>query len=232
MRTKKPASIAVIPDGNRRYAEKHSLSIQAAYARGFEKAREVIKWSAGVPSFTFWALSLDNLVKRSALEKKILFHEMRRHIDEVLETRELSKEGIRVRFFGRLELLPKRLQEKIRRIEEETQENQARIVSIGIAYGGRAELVNAARNLALDLKTGKIREKEISEEFFEKYLWFRESPDLVIRTGAVQRLSGFLPWQTEYSELFFSRKLWPEFERADYDAAIEFFKNTQARYGR
>jgi undecaprenyl diphosphate synthase len=225
-------SIAIIPDGNRRYSRKRGLSVAAAYAAGFEKAREVIKWSAGVPSLAFWALSLDNLAKRSALEKKILFSQMKENIDKALESNELREQGVRVRFFGKLGALPADLRRALAKVEEATAHNAKRLVSVGLAYGGREEVFEAARSFALDLKSGTLREHDLTPAAFEARLWFPENPDLVIRTGRVQRLSGFLPLQAGYSELFFSQKLWPEFTQRDYAAAVDFFRESEARYGK
>ncbi|MEM0475830.1 MAG: polyprenyl diphosphate synthase, partial [Candidatus Norongarragalinales archaeon] len=199
-------SIAVIPDGNRRFARKKKISIAQAYASGFEKAREVIRWSADVPNLAFWALSLDNLAKRGALEKRILFSQMKRNIARALKSNELAEQGVRVRFFGKLGLLPSDLRQELKKVEEATKNNATRVVSVGLAYGGREEVFEAACSFALDLKTGKLSEKQLTPSEFEARLWFPEEPDLVIRTGRVQRLSGFLPLQAGYSELYFSRK--------------------------
>ncbi len=225
-------SIAIIPDGNRRYARKRSISIAQAYARGFEKAREVLRWSERVPSIAFWALSLDNLAKRGALEKRILFSQMKRNIARALESNELRDLGVRVRFFGKLDLLPRDLRDALEKVENATKNNSKRTASIGLAYGGKEEVFEAARSFALDLKNGSLNERQLTPTAFEQRLWYAESPDLVIRTGRVQRLSGFLPLQAGYSELYFSQKLWPEFSRGDYDAAIEFFNQSEARYGK
>ena len=223
MAARRLKSIAIIPDGNRRYARKRGTSIAAAYASGFEKAREVIRWSgegAGVPSLAFWALSLDNLAKRGAIEKRILFNQMKRSINQALKSKELAELGVRVRFFGKLDALPKDLRSALDRVEDATRENGRRVVSVGLAYGGREEVFEAARSFALDLKNGLLKEKDLTPAAFQQRLWFPENPDLVIRTGRVQRLSGFLPLQAGYSELFFSQKLWPEFSRGDYEDAI------------
>jgi len=208
------------------------MSIAQAYARGFEKAREVIKWSANVPSVAFWALSLDNLAKRGALEKRILFSQMKKHIAKALKSKEFAEQGVRVKFFGKLGVLPRDLRGALAKVEESTQDNAARVVSVGLAYGGREEVFEAARSFALDLKNGKLNEKQLTPAAFEARLWYPETPDLVIRTGRVQRLSGFLPLQAGYSELYFSQKLWPEFTQRDYAAAVRFFEESEARYGK
>jgi undecaprenyl diphosphate synthase len=228
-------SIAIIPDGNRRFSRKRGISIAQAYARGFEKAREVIRWSGegtSVPSVAFWALSLDNLAKRSSLEKRILFSQMKRNITQALKSGELREQGVAVRFFGKLAALPRDLRDALSRVENATADNAKRVVSVGLAYGGREEVFEAARSFALDLRNGVLKEKDLTPAAFEARLWFPETPDLVIRTGRVQRLSGFLPLQAGYSELYFSPKLWPEFTRDDYATAVQFFNESEARYGK
>jgi len=224
--------LAIIPDGNRRFGRKIGAGEYEAYVKGFQKVREAIEWAKDVHSLTFWALSLDNFRKRSALELKVLFQLMAKHIDEALQSKKLFQEGVRVSFFGRKELLPASISTRMRELEEKTVENEDRLLNFGVAYSGRDELLNAAKSIALDLKNGKLEESELTQQVFEERLYYRESPDLVIRTGNEQRLSGFLPWQTEYSELYFSKKLWPEFTKRDYDEAVRFFETSESRKGK
>jgi len=105
-------------------------------------------------------------------------------------------------------------------------------LNMGIAYSGRDELLNATQRLAADIASDKVRANSLTESEFEKYLYLSESPDLLIRTGDSHRLSGMMPWQTVYSELYFSPKLWPEFAKADFDAAVEFYDSTERKFGK
>jgi undecaprenyl diphosphate synthase len=219
--------LAVIPDGNRRYAKKHALPYPEAYARGFAKSAEVLEWcrEAGVNDVIFWALSLDNYSKREQTELALIYSLFKSKLEEALSDGRLGE--ARVHFFGRIELLPKDLQDLMKRIEERTRNNKGIGVHFAVAYSGRDEILQACRRYALEAKTGKP-----DESAFRKYLYSPLYPDLVIRTGSTHRLSGFMPWQSDYSEIFVSDALWPEFTRGNFDAAIAFFKETEARRGR
>ena len=223
--------LAITPDGNRRYAKKHGLSFQQAYLKGFDKIEDVIKWSSETKKITVWALSLDNFIKRSSFELKILFKLMQKHVEKSLADSTFAENGMRVRFFGKRELLPLQLNERFARLEEETADG-SRELNIAVAYSGRDELLTAAKALALDAKAGRVDLNSIDEARFGNYLYFNESPDLIIRTGNAPRLSGLLPWQGAYSEIYFSKKLWPEFTKRDYENAIDFFHETESRRGK
>lgn len=228
---RKLSHLAITPDGNRRYAKKHGFSFEQAYKAGFDKINQVLEWSEEPDKITVWALSLDNLTRRSSFEMKILFRLMQKHVEQSLSDNRFANEGVSVRFFGRRELLPKYLNEKFEKLEDDTEGGSKRL-NIAVAYSGHDELLNAAKNIASDAKAGKINPEKIDEKLFENYLYYSESPDLVIRTGDAQRLSGLMPWQTAYSEIYFSEKLWPEFSKRDYDKAIDFYKNTESRKGK
>jgi undecaprenyl diphosphate synthase len=225
------ASVAIIPDGNRRFSKKRELSLQAAYLAGFKKVEEVVKWGAdaGVSKTSFWALSLENFQKRSGTELKLLFALMDKELRQALKSTAL--ENTRARFVGRLDLLPAGLSREMRALEERTRDNENELV-VAVAYSGREELVNAARRIASDVEAGRISADEVDEKAFSNYLYLNYSPDLVIRTGGVSRLSGFLPFQTAYSELYFSKKLWPEFSRREFLKAVEFFNSSERRFGK
>ncbi len=229
-----PSSVAIIPDGNRRFSRKAGVSIQSAYLAGFKKVEEVAGWAGevGVSSLSFWALSLENFFKRSKNELSIIFSLFDRKLGEAISDNRFNEEGVRVKFFGKLDLLPKTLQERMRLLEKRTQDNKRIELNIAVAYAGKEELLHAARAIALDVSLGRISREDINEESFEKYLYFTRSPDLVIRTGDVQRLSGFMPWQAGYSELFFSKKLWPEFQRTDFNEALDYYAGVKRNFGK
>ncbi|HLC48096.1 MAG TPA: polyprenyl diphosphate synthase [Candidatus Norongarragalinales archaeon] len=232
----KPKSIAIIPDGNRRFASKGNLSVQNAYSAGFRKVEEVLKWAkgAGISNITFWALSLENYNRRSRLELRILFALMRRKLRQSIRDKTFEKRKVRVEFFGKLELLPKDLQDMFTELEESTSRFK-NTLGIALAYSGREEIVTATKKILVDFYgKGNTAQKVagLTEKDFEKYLYSPDSPDLIIRTGGVSRLSGFLPWQTAYSELYFSQKLWPEFDENDFKDALEFYEHTERRFGR
>lgn len=224
-------SLAIIPDGNRRYAKKQGLNLAEAYAAGFSKVGDVLDWSgdAGVRSVTFWALSLDNYNKRTQAELRVLFSLMRNKADEVLSSRRFNDEGCRVRFFGRRDLLPSALEERFAKLECETQNNRERELGIAIAYSGRDELLQASKRLCEDYAAGRL--KNVDERAIEERLYSTAAPDLVIRTGDAPRLSGFLPWQAAYSELYFSKVLWPEFDEKEFKRAVDFYSRAETRLG-
>ncbi|PIT85818.1 di-trans,poly-cis-decaprenylcistransferase [Candidatus Micrarchaeota archaeon CG10_big_fil_rev_8_21_14_0_10_59_7] len=217
--------VAIIPDGNRRYAKRRNIPISEWYALGFRKMEEAARWAAaqGVREVSFWALSADNFRKRERAQLGVLFSMMRKYALSELRENRFAQDGVRVRFFGRLNSLPRELREALEDIEKETSHNEKRSLNILIVYGGRDELLNAAKGCARD---GKFDEKT-----FEKHLYLADAPDLIIRTGNSPRLSGFMPWQSEYSEIYFSKKLWPEFTKRDFDAAVRFYTGIVKRGG-
>lgn len=223
--------VAITPDGNRRYAKANGLELSKAYAKGFKKVEEAIQWALEkkIPEISFWALSLDNLKKRNSFEKKIIYSLMKQEINSSIDSGKLSEKNIKVKFFGRLELLPKTLYSLLKKLEEKTKENFFKL-NIGIAYSGKDEIIQAAKAFAEDYKKGKVN--EANEKTFSNYLFLASCPDLIIRTGGVQRLSGFLPFQAAYSEIYFSKKLWPDFEKTDFENAINYFNSIERRFGR
>ncbi len=227
-------SVAVIPDGNRRFAKKSGLALEAAYLAGFKKAGEFSKWAfeEKVKTVSYWALSLDNYAKRSQEELKILFKLMTKHMEDALKHPKFNDHECRIKFFGRRELLPLEIQKSMAQLEEKTMDRGENSLNMGIAYSGHEEVVSAAKKLAADIATGKISQESVDESTFSAYLYTSEAPQLIIRTGNVQRLSGFMSWQNAYSELYFSPKLWPEFTKPDFLAAKEFFETTEQRFGK
>ncbi len=233
---KTPRNIAIIPDGNRRFARKHDLAVSLAYKKGFEKVGDVIDWAQErrIRSLSFWALSFENFQKRSSVELNILFRLMRKKIESAFDDPALVDRQVRIKFFGRTDILPRSLQERMHRLEEKTSGFSHGELNIGVAYSGQEELVSASKRLAQDIASGKIGGRkldELSVEDFAPYLYVQSTPDLIIRTGNVQRLSGFLPFQSAYSEYYFVSKLWPEFTERDFQRAIEYYEGTQRRFG-
>jgi undecaprenyl diphosphate synthase len=158
---------------------------------------------------------------------------MKSHGQRILDSRTYRDNDVTVRFFGKRELLPAALNRIFARIEEKYPEKRGGLaLNMGIAYSGRDELLTAAQRLAADIASDKVRPNSLTESEFEKYLYLRESPDLLIRTGDSHRLSGMMPWQTVYSELFFSPKLWPEFSKADFEEAVAFYDSTDRKFGK
>lgn len=226
----KPRHIVIIPDGNRRWGEQHGLSREEAYRIGIEKIADVAKWcrDEGIPILTMWGFSTENF-QRDPDEIRKLFGLFQRNLAEAVKRRgEGEKYGVRVRFLGRTRLFPKEVRDLFAEVERLTADKKDYQLNLLLAYGGRAEIVDAV-NAAL--REGK---KEMDEDAISSHLYTAgiPDPDLVIRTSGEQRLSGLLPWQTAYSELYFSRKLWPDFSRDDFMEALRFYESTKRRFGK
>ncbi|MEO3993433.1 MAG: polyprenyl diphosphate synthase [Desulfurococcaceae archaeon TW002] len=236
-----PKHIAIIPDGNRRWARNQGFDVNIGHEIGYERLEEVLNWlwDLGVKAVTVYAMSYENCIRRSEEEKTHLFNLMRRGIDKFISERILEKYKVRVRFLGRLNIIPENLRSEIRRIEELSSQYSERILNVALCYGGRQEIVDAVKILARDLKEGKISIDEISEELFVKYLPAASDlttlnlsePDLVIRTSGELRISNFLLWHIAYSELYFCDVFWPEFRRIDLLRAIRSYQKRQRRFG-
>ncbi len=228
-------SIAFIPDGNRRFARNAGINFFSAYQQGTQKAWNVMHWLEDYPkvkSGTFWMLSLENMQKRKA-ELSLLFRIFDKELDRVKSSGYFEKKQIRLRFFGRLNLLPKKLFEKIGKAEDITREFKSSTINLALGYSGRAEIVDAAKKIALDVQENKICLDDINEKSFEKYLYSDlRNPDLVIRTSGEKRTSGFLPFQTGYSELYFCKSYWPEFSKDDLAEAINDFELRKRNFGK
>ncbi len=227
-------SIAFIPDGNRRYAKIFGLSLAKAYSLGTQKAWDVMEYLQKYPKIsvgTFWALSNENL-NRTKAELSVLFRIFDNELEKAKKINFFEENKTRVKFIGRLNAFPKKIQAKAFALEKETEVFGKKTINIALGYGGRAEIVDAAKKIAEDYKQNKIKLSEISEEAFEKYLYSSHTPDMIIRTSGTQRLSGFLPYQSAYSELYFCPKYWPEFTEQDLGTAVKDYHNRERRYGK
>lgn len=229
-------SIAFIPDGNRRYAQLRGINLFQAYSLGTQKAWDVLSWLVKYPQIkagTFYTLSLENLT-RNRVELDVLFRIFERELDSIGEKTLLEKNKIAMKFVGRKEQFPRRLREKMDAAEKRTAEfGSERTINLAMGYDGQREIVDAAKRLAEDYKNGKADLGSIDERTFSAYLYSDfSSPDLIIRTSGTRRLSGFLTYQSAYSELYFTPKYWPELEESDLTAAIKDFYERDRRYGR
>jgi undecaprenyl diphosphate synthase len=224
-----PVHIAIIMDGNRRWARAHGVSEMEGHAAGVEGIREIIRHTVrrGVRVLTLYAFSRENWA-RSDEEVTGLFMLLEKAIRN--ETAELKAQGARVRLLGRLDELPETSRDSIRRALEETAGGERLQLCIAFNYSGRTELVDAARRL---VASGK-RPEEIGEDDLAGALYTAglPDPDMVIRTGGDHRLSNFLIWQAAYAEIYVTPTLWPDFGPADLDAAIAEYASRQRRFGR
>lgn len=224
-----PGHIAIIPDGNRRWSEKHGKSKQEGYAIGIRHIGDVMKWCKEyeIRMLTMWGFSIENF-QREGEEIRGLFGLFRRNLKEAIESDEKNKYDLRVRFFGRLHLFPKDICNMIKKAEELSAKNKEYQLNILLSYGGRAEIVDAVNAI---IKKGY---KEVDEETLSQHMYTAglPDPDLIIRTSGEQRLSGLLPWQSVYSELYFSKKLWPDFGKKDFEDALRHYATRQRRFGK
>jgi undecaprenyl diphosphate synthase len=227
-----PRHIAVIMDGNGRWAAQRALPRQAGHHMGVKAARAIVENCArrGVEVLTLFAFSSENW-KRPREEVSMLMGRFLEALDT--EVDELHSNGIRVRFIGNLEQLSTALRERIERAETLTAANTRMTLVIAVAYGGRWDIATAARKLASGCVEGRIAIGAIDERAVGEHVALAglPDPDLLIRTGGEQRISNFLLWNLAYTELYFCDTLWPDFDAAHLDAAIEDFGRRQRRFG-
>ena len=218
--------VGIIMDGNRRWAKAKGLPKLEGHRAGLETLKKIIRATRdrGIKHLAIFAFSTENW-NREPAEVSYLMELFTEAVKK--EMKELGKEGVRVHFVGEHERFSSLMQKTMKEVEEETSANDQIHLWCCFSYGGRAEIVHAARSLA------QSRE-EITEATFAEHLWTKgmPDPDIVIRTSGEQRLSGFLPWQTVYSEIFFTNTLWPDFSEAEFDSILAEFAERERRHGK
>ncbi|MEE8598664.1 MAG: polyprenyl diphosphate synthase [Dehalococcoidales bacterium] len=223
-----PNHIAIIIDGNRRWAKQHGLPSFEGHRAAVKNLRSVLKYLSEqqIKYVTLYLFSTENW-KRSAAEVKGLFQLLEEMLDK--EITELNKRGVRLRHLGRLNELPHHLQVAITRAVELTKNNTDTTLSLAVNYGGRTEILDTVRRLITD----GISPQNVDEELFSSYLYTAGLPDvdLLIRTGGELRTSNFLTWQTVYTEFYFSNVLWPDFDKKEVDKALLSYSQRQRRFG-
>lgn len=228
-----PRHVAVIMDGNGRWAERRGLPRTAGHRQGMKAARAAVEHSIrrGIGALTLFAFSSENW-SRPAEEVGVLMQLFIEGLQR--EVRELVDSGVRLRFIGDRATLPQRLRESMRSAEEATSSNDRLELFIAASYGGRWDIVQAVRGLAADARDGRIDPATIDEGEIAARLSLAGTPDpdLFIRTGGEFRVSNFLLWNMAYTELYFCDTLWPDFGAAEYDAAIRHFAGRERRFGR
>lgn len=224
--------VAIIMDGNRRWADKNALPSSDGHRKGAETVRMAVKTcrEVGIPYLTLFAFSSENW-KRPKDEIKTLMELLRIYLRE--EIKELFESGIRLRVIGDRNGLESDIRRLIASAEARTKSNNELNLTVALNYGGRREILIAIQNLISDMKSGKIDPNHINERGFEEYLETSEipNPDLLIRTSGERRISNFLLWQCAYSEFVFVDALWPDFDRNDFLLAIKEFHERDRRYG-
>lgn len=233
-----PTHVGIIMDGNRRWAEANNLKAIYGHKKGYERLRELVDVcdDFGIKYLTVYAFSSENLKKRSEIEKKFLFELLRNSIQEVINDSQIMEKGVRVNFFGRWHLLPEDLQNKIKELIHKTENNNNFFMNVCLVYDGQDEIVDAVKSIVDDVITGKKKIEDIDRDFIKANLYTKNipAPDLIIRTGMKdeKRLSGFLLWDSSYSEFFFTEVLWPDFDNTEFAKAIVNFQQRKRRFGK
>jgi len=226
-----PKHIAVIPDGNRRWANRNHLLPIMGHKKAFEETLPDLLEKAqelGIKYFTFWALSTENLVKRSPKEVEALFTLGRNFYGKKLQ--ELKEKGVQIRFIGNIPDLPADIQKIIKDATEETKNNTKITFIIAINYGGKDEVMRALQKVI----SMNYLAKSVNKENFDQFLDTNgiPDPDLIIRTGGEKRLSGFMMWQSTYSEFYFSDLFFPDFTPEELERALEYFNDVKRNFGK
>ena len=201
---------------------------------GAKKVEQVVEWSikAGVKELTFYAFSIENF-DRPKQEFDYLINIFENEIKSLLKKDSIAhKNKARINFIGRISMFPESLQRLTSQLQEETKNYNDIVLNFALAYGGRAEIIDAAKKISEQIKKGKLNVDDINEDVFRKNLYLESEPDLIIRTGGEKRISGFLLYQGSYSELFFVDNLWPEFSKENFNEALEEYAKRDRRFGR
>jgi undecaprenyl diphosphate synthase len=227
-----PRHVAIIMDGNGRWAQSRGISRNEGHKKGLDSLRTVVRSASdlGVRWLTLYAFSLENW-SRPKLEVASLMGLLERYLE--LEIDEVMEKGIQLRSIGRPDRLPTKLRKKVDDAIERTRNNSNMTLVFALSYGGRSEIVDAARKLLRDAELGKIDPESIDEKTFAAYLYDPEipDPDLLIRTGAELRVSNFLLWQIAYAEIYSTGVMWPDFGERDLVDAIRDYQSRERRFG-
>jgi undecaprenyl diphosphate synthase len=220
--------IGIIMDGNRRWAKENGLSSFDGHKKGYEKLKEVGQWciDRDINILSVYAFSTENW-NRSKQEVKYLMKLLNKVFTDEVE--KFNKKGIRIRVIGSRDKLSKEIKKNLLNAQERTKNNKKGTLNLCFNYGGRPEIAQAVKEI---IKKG-LKESEITEETITKNTWMGDQPDpeLIIRTSGEQRLSGFLTWQSVYSEFYFTKCHWPEFSEKDLDEAVKDYEKRQRRFG-
>lgn len=227
-----PKHIAIIMDGNRRWARKRFLPVQAGHKAGAEALQKIIEdcLDIGVEHLTVYAFSTENW-KRSEEEVAALMGLLKEYLNKI--EKDIKGKDVRINVMGKISELDEEIYKQIVNLHETTRNNTKLTFNIALNYGGRDEIINVAKSLAIELNEGNIKVDDINEDLFNSYLYSSKSPDpdLIIRTAGEQRLSNFLLWQAAYSEFWYTDTYWPDFKKKDLLKAIEDFQKRTRKFG-
>ncbi len=230
-----PKHLAIIMDGNRRFAKDLDLKPEAGHRIGREKIVEVLEWcfELGIKNLTIYAFSTENF-NRNTDEVKTLMDLCKQELENASKDSRIHKNQVRVRVIGHIDSLPNEIAKSAKIIMKQTQNYDKYSFNIALAYGGREEIIQAIKKIAKDVKEDKLKIEEIKEKTFSHYLYTKDlpDPDIILRTSGEERISNFLLWQLAYSELYFSDVYWPAFQKRDFLQAIRTIQKRQRRYGK
>ncbi len=232
----RPEHIAIILDGNRRWASEQELNPWLGHKQGAETVEHLLEWCEmlGVKFVTLYTFSMENF-QRPPSEVAEIMQIAEGKFRKLLTDERIHRSKVHVKVIGRVNLLPESLQKLIADVEKATAGYDKQFLNFAFAYGGRAEIVDAAKTIAEKVKKGELRVEDVDERTFEKYLYTshmpNQEPDMIIRTSGEERLSGFLLWQSAYSELYFLDVYWPDFRIIELLRAIRTFQRRKRRFG-
>lgn len=229
-----PTHVGIILDGNRRYAKEQSQDSSFGHTVGAHRIDEVLDWcfEAGVKVVTIYVFSTENFTRREE-EVEHIMNLARQRFETVAQSEVVHRHKVRVRAIGQLTLLPPSVLTAIKEAEDATEGYEKFQLNVAIGYGGRTEIVDAVRSIAEKVSRGTLVPSEISDETIEKHLYTAgiADPELIIRTSGEERLSGFLLWQSAYSELYFADVYWPEIRKIDFWRALRTYQRRDRRFG-
>ncbi|MFH1774790.1 MAG: polyprenyl diphosphate synthase [Methanobacteriota archaeon] len=232
---RKPEHIAIIMDGNRRMAERLGLKPWQGHRMGAEKIETVLDWclDLDIKTVTAYAFSTENF-RRPEEEVEKLFDLFEEYFNKVAANEKIHRYKARVRAIGKTENFPERVKKAIKNAEEATKDYNNFHLNLAVAYGGRQEILDAVKKIANDVREGKLDINAVDETTISKNLYTNglPDPDLIIRTSGEERISGFLLWQSAYSELYFCESYWPGFRKIDFLRAIRTFQLRKRRFGK
>jgi tritrans,polycis-undecaprenyl-diphosphate synthase [geranylgeranyl-diphosphate specific] len=230
-----PNHVAIIMDGNRRFAKELGLSPNVGHLFGRDKIEEVLGWcfDLDIKNLTVYAFSTENFNRESA-EVKTLMDLCRKELIKASKDSRIHSNQVRIRVLGKLESLPEEISKSAQFVMDETKEYDRYSFNIALGYGGREEIIQAIQKIAEDVKEEKMEIEDIKEPIISKYLYTNgiPDPDLILRTSGEERISNFLLWQLAYSELYFSDVYWPAFKKRDFLKAIKTCQQRKRRFGK
>lgn len=230
---KVPRHVGIVLDGNRTFAKKLMLKPWMGHEWGAKKVEKLLDWckELDIKELTLYAFSIYNF-DRPKKEFDYLMKLFRKEFERCKDDKRIYENKIRINFVGRIWMFPEEVQKAMKEIMEKTKKHDKYIVNFAMAYGGKTEVIDAAKKIAEQVKSGKLDIDKINEETFGKNLYFNDNVDLIIRTSGQIRTSDFLPWQGANAEWIFVEKYWPEFEKEDFVKCLEEYSKRSRRFGK